>query len=130
VSIVCVVNKDKPKKASVTSTTRAAVTVSRGSDRPPATMRNSLRKTPKGGMADSARTAATNIGPLQGSAPTPPRIFDMSLVSNLRMIEPAPKKAVPFAAACARTCRSTPTTAIGAPKLMPMARIPMCSTLE
>ena len=29
-------------------------------------MRNSLRKMPKGGMADRARTAATSIGPLQG----------------------------------------------------------------
>ena len=38
--------------------------------------------------------------------------------------------ALPLAAACASTCSSTPASAIGAPKLTPIARMPMCSTLE
>ncbi len=54
----------------------------------------------------------------------------MSFVPNFATTEPAPKNAVPFAAACARTCRSTPTNASVTPKLIPIARMPMCSTLE
>ncbi len=46
-------------------------TVSRGSDSPPETIRNSLRKIPKGGRAESASTAATSIGSAPGQRPDP-----------------------------------------------------------
>ena len=78
----------------------------------PTTMRNSLRKMPKGGMAEEPSTARTSIGPLHGRAPTPPRILAMSLVANLRTTDPAPKNAVPLAAAWAMTWSSTPTIAM------------------
>ena len=55
---------------------------------------------------------------------------DICLVPYLTVNTPAPMNALPFAAACAITCSSTPASATGAPKDTPIARMPMCSTLE
>ena len=71
VSMVWVVNHDSPKNATVTRTTRTAATVSRGSESPPETMRNSLRKMPKGGMAERPRTASHQHGPAPGQGADP-----------------------------------------------------------
>ena len=85
---------------------------------------------PDGGIADSANTASRNSGPLHGSRSRPPRISEIRLLPNFATSTPAPMNAFPLAAACARTCSMTPASATGAPKLTPMARMPMCSTLE
>ena len=60
----------------------------------------------------------------------PSRIAATSLVPNFTVNTPAPMNALALAAACAMTCSSTPASAAGAPKLTPIARMPMCSTLE
>ena len=60
----------------------------------------------------------------------PPRILEICLVPYFTVNTPAPMNALPLAAACASTCSRTPASATGAPKLTPMARMPMCSTLE
>ena len=85
---------------------------------------------PNGGSADSAKTASRNSGPLHGSRRMPSRMPDIRLVPYLTVNTPAPMNALPLAAACAITCSSTPASATGAPKLTPIARMPMCSTLE
>ena len=121
---------ESPKKATVTPTTRITVPTLREAARPPKTISNSLRKMPNGGIAPSARIAARNSGPLHGSRSSPPRTEEICLLPNFLTSTPAPMNALPLAAACARTCSSTPASATGAPKLTPMARIPMCSTLE
>ena len=85
---------------------------------------------PDGGSADSAKTASRNSGPLHGSSRRPSRIAATSLVPNFTVNTPAPMNALALAAACAMTCSSTPASAAGAPKPTPIARMPMCSTLE
>ena len=85
---------------------------------------------PDGGIAASANTASRNSGPLHGSRSSPPRSAEICLLPNFTVNTPAPMNAFPLAAACASTCSMTPASATGAPKLTPMARMPMCSTLE
>ena len=52
----------------MTSTTSTAAGVLRSAVSPPATISNSLRNSPNGGIADSAKTASRNSGAVHGSA--------------------------------------------------------------
>ncbi len=121
---------ESPANASVTNTSNMTTPIPPPDCIPPYTIMNSLRNIANGGNALNAATAAKSNGPLQGNAEMPPAILPISFVPNLVLKLPAPKKAVPFANPCDTTWSITPASAIGTPKLAPIAMIPICSTLE